>query len=99
MLRPGGEGKRRLPEIPGLVPSLDSQPDACTFAPRCSRADTTCTEGRPGFRAVDPEAGADASHRAACWHPYERTVPETGTEPVGPLPADLEARPDQEAGK
>ncbi|MEE1794439.1 ABC transporter ATP-binding protein [Streptomyces sp. BE308] len=70
VLRPGGEGKRRLPEIPGLVPSLDSQPDACTFAPRCARADATCTGGRPGFRAVDPRAGRDAAHRTACWHPY-----------------------------
>ncbi|MFF1832844.1 ABC transporter ATP-binding protein [Streptomyces sp. NPDC058231] len=70
VLRPGGEGKRRLPEIPGLVPSLDSQPDACTFAPRCARADDTCTAGRPGFKAIDTKAGTDALHRAACWHPF-----------------------------
>ncbi|MER5441683.1 ABC transporter ATP-binding protein [Streptomyces sp. NPDC002790] len=77
VLRPGGEGKRRLPEIPGLVPSLDSQPDACTFAPRCARADDTCTSSRPGLKAVAADAGADAPHRAACWHPH--TLQETAS--------------------
>ncbi|MGW1023754.1 ABC transporter ATP-binding protein [Streptomyces sp. NPDC002577] len=67
----GGGGKRRLPEIPGLVPSLDEQPDACTFAPRCARADDQCTSSRPGFKAVTADAGADAGHRAACWHPHD----------------------------
>ncbi|WP_328535884.1 ABC transporter ATP-binding protein [Streptomyces sp. NBC_00344] len=68
VLTPGGEGKRRLPEIPGLVPSLDVQPDACTFAPRCALADEQCVTERPGIRAVDLDSGADARHRAACWH-------------------------------
>ncbi|MFI6876585.1 ABC transporter ATP-binding protein [Streptomyces sp. NPDC050400] len=79
VLRPGTP-KDRLPEIPGLVPSLDTQPDACTFAPRCARADDTCTASRPGFRAVPDEngaAGADATHRAACWHPH--TLQETAS--------------------
>ncbi|MEU6674870.1 ABC transporter ATP-binding protein [Streptomyces sp. NPDC046925] len=71
---PGGQGKRRLPEIPGLVPSLDAQPDACTFAPRCAHADDRCTTRRPGFKAVSPKAGADAAHRAACWHPQDAPV-------------------------
>ncbi|WP_329056862.1 ABC transporter ATP-binding protein [Streptomyces sp. NBC_00117] len=75
VLRPGasaasdGGGKRRLPEIPGLVPSLDSQPDACTFAPRCDRADERCTMARPGFKSVTDDASAGAPHLAACWHP------------------------------
>ncbi|WP_329419280.1 ABC transporter ATP-binding protein [Streptomyces sp. NBC_01693] len=100
VLRPGGEGKRRLPEIPGLVPSLDSQPDACTFAPRCSRADDTCTGSRPGLRAVEREAGADASHRAACWHPYAETQADadSGTDTdTGTGPGTSAAA--QEAGK
>ncbi|MER5179306.1 ABC transporter ATP-binding protein [Streptomyces sp. NPDC002896] len=67
----GGGGKRRLPEIPGLVPSLDEQPDACTFAPRCARADEQCRSSRPGLKAVTADAGADAKHRAACWHPHD----------------------------
>jgi peptide/nickel transport system ATP-binding protein len=76
VLRPGasaaadGGGKRRLPEIPGLVPSLGSQPDACTFAPRCARADERCTTARPGFEAVTPDTAADAPHLTACWHPH-----------------------------
>ncbi|WP_329125211.1 ABC transporter ATP-binding protein [Streptomyces sp. NBC_01465] len=72
VLKPGahhGEaGKRRLPEIPGLVPSLTEQPDACTFAPRCTLADEQCTTRRPGLKAVELTAGADARHKAACWH-------------------------------
>ncbi|MFE9251615.1 ABC transporter ATP-binding protein [Streptomyces sp. NPDC007088] len=67
VLRPGGEGKRRLPEIPGLVPSLESQPDACTFAPRCARATDTCASGRPRFEQLRT---AGAGHLAACWHPH-----------------------------
>ncbi|MDI3405600.1 ABC transporter ATP-binding protein [Streptomyces cavernicola] len=59
VLKPGAEGKRRLPEIPGLVPSLEAQPDACTFAPRCPRATERCTAERPQL------------DRAACWHPHE----------------------------
>ncbi|OON81932.1 ATP-binding cassette domain-containing protein [Streptomyces tsukubensis] len=70
VLRPGGEGKRRLPEIPGLVPGLDVQPDACTFAPRCPRADDTCTAARPGFTPAGPDTGTGPVHRAACWHPH-----------------------------
>lgn len=75
VLQPGasaaadGGGKRRLPEIPGLVPSLDSQPDACTFAPRCARADERCTTARPGFESVTEDAGDGAPHLTACWHP------------------------------
>ncbi|WP_328722884.1 ABC transporter ATP-binding protein [Streptomyces sp. NBC_00247] len=92
VLRPGGEGKRRLPEIPGLVPNLDTRPDACAFAPRCARADDTCTGKRPGFASVDLSAGADALHRAACWHPF--AADETST----PVPAGA-ARPDQETGQ
>ncbi|MDI3421638.1 ABC transporter ATP-binding protein [Streptomyces luteolus] len=59
VLKPGAEGKRRLPEIPGLVPSLEAQPDACTFAPRCPRATEKCGTARPRL------------DRAACWHPHE----------------------------
>ncbi|MFJ7995740.1 ABC transporter ATP-binding protein [Streptomyces sp. NPDC096310] len=72
VLRPGegggvgaGSAKRRLTEIPGLVPSLDEQPDACTFAPRCTRADAGCTEARP----VLAPAGEAARHLVACLHP------------------------------
>ncbi|GAA0478270.1 ABC transporter ATP-binding protein [Streptomyces olivaceiscleroticus] len=68
VLRPGQEGKRRLPEIPGLVPSLTAQPDACTFAARCTHADERCGTARP---ALTPDTG----HRVACWHPVAATAP------------------------
>jgi peptide/nickel transport system ATP-binding protein len=63
VLRPGGRrpdgAKRRLPEIPGMVPSLESRPDACTFAPRCAHADDECRARRPALEDVDAEPGAD----------------------------------------
>ncbi|MFC9424358.1 ABC transporter ATP-binding protein [Streptomyces sp. NPDC056987] len=70
--------KRRLTEIPGLVPSLDEQPDACTFAPRCARADDRCTEARPAFR---PEPDAP-HHLVACRHPA-RAAAGTDDPPAG----------------
>ncbi|MEU3183532.1 ABC transporter ATP-binding protein [Streptomyces sp. NPDC006923] len=69
VLRPGAEGKRRLPEIPGLVPSLDEQPDACTFAPRCANADERCLAAGPPLEAPTGTPDGDTAHLAACWHP------------------------------
>lgn len=66
VLRPGSrtaEGRARLNEIPGLVPDLREQPDACGFAPRCAFAEDDCRTGRPALRTV---AG---THRIACHHP------------------------------
>jgi peptide/nickel transport system ATP-binding protein len=57
-------GRGRLQDIPGVVPSLAEQPDACAFAPRCPRADEACMSVPP-FDPVGPE------HRAACVHPGE----------------------------
>ncbi|MFI6781616.1 ABC transporter ATP-binding protein [Micromonospora sp. NPDC050276] len=57
-------GTDRLTEIPGLVPVLATQPDACTFADRCPAADQQCRSVAP------PLAGfGGADHVAACWHP------------------------------
>jgi peptide/nickel transport system ATP-binding protein len=53
----------RLNEIPGLVPSLATQPDACTFADRCPQALDTCTTTQPRLTA--------GAHRVACWNPVE----------------------------
>ncbi|MDQ6715262.1 MAG: ABC transporter ATP-binding protein [Actinomycetota bacterium] len=65
----------RLQEIPGLVPVLSAQPDACTFQERCPAADDTCISSRPPLASV----GADpADHQVACWHPH-RTGAETTT--------------------
>ncbi|MET7283992.1 ABC transporter ATP-binding protein [Kribbella sp. NPDC005582] len=51
----------RLDEIPGLVPVLSEQPDACTFADRCSRALATCTTSQPQLTSSE--------HGLACWNP------------------------------
>ncbi|MEV6847129.1 ABC transporter ATP-binding protein [Actinoplanes sp. NPDC051411] len=56
-------GSQRLQEIPGLVPVLTTQPDACTFADRCPAADDKCRGSAPPLEPVR------ANHLAACWHP------------------------------
>jgi oligopeptide/dipeptide ABC transporter ATP-binding protein len=65
-------GTDRLEEIPGLVPVLSTQPDACTFADRCPAADETCRKAAPPLDTVVTSIGVDTSdHVAACWHPVE----------------------------
>jgi peptide/nickel transport system ATP-binding protein len=56
-------GDHRLREIPGLVPVLADQPDACTFADRCLAAGDRCRDAAPPL-ARAPES----THDAACWH-------------------------------
>jgi peptide/nickel transport system ATP-binding protein len=57
-----GETKRRLQEIPGIVPSLTNLPSGCTFAPRCPFADDRCRREAPAYEEKRP------AHWAACWH-------------------------------
>jgi peptide/nickel transport system ATP-binding protein len=57
-----GETKRRLQEIPGIVPSLTNLPSGCTFAPRCPFADDRCRREAPPYEEKRP------AHCAACWH-------------------------------
>jgi oligopeptide/dipeptide ABC transporter ATP-binding protein len=59
-----GGMRERLREIPGLVPVLAEQPDACTFADRCPAADDLCRTSRPPL-----ERAPYSAHEAACWHP------------------------------
>ncbi|KAK1184803.1 ABC transporter ATP-binding protein [Streptomyces sp. NBS 14/10] len=63
------EGRPRLQEIPGLVPSLAEQPDRCTFQPRCAAADQQCATARPALRPLRD------GHDAACWHPVQALTP------------------------
>ncbi len=68
-------GTHRLQEIPGLVPVLSSQPNACTFHDRCPAADELCVGRRPPLAVSDDGAvaddGADTDdHLVACWHPH-----------------------------
>ena len=40
-----GEGRRRLEEIPGNVPSMNSLPPGCPFHPRCPSVMDRCRAG------------------------------------------------------
>ncbi|WP_284283990.1 ABC transporter ATP-binding protein [Mesorhizobium amorphae] len=57
--------QRRLPEIPGIVPSLREPIVGCSFAPRCPFAIDICREKTPALRDVG------LSHSAACWRAEE----------------------------
>jgi peptide/nickel transport system ATP-binding protein len=63
-------GRRRLQEIPGIVPSLPEPAPHCTFAPRCPRADERSRSEEPPLAAVRPD------HLVACFHPGEEPWPE-----------------------
>jgi len=56
-----GQSRRRLDEIPGVVPHLNRIPAGCVFAPRCNHAVPRCREQAP------PLARVGKGHRAACW--------------------------------
>jgi peptide/nickel transport system ATP-binding protein len=51
----------RLPEIPGIVPSLREEIAGCAFAARCSFALERCRLERPELEPHGPQ------HLAACW--------------------------------
>jgi peptide/nickel transport system ATP-binding protein len=59
----GGNGRVRLQEIPGRVPSLSEPLDHCAFADRCPRADDLTRAHVPELERVGPE------HLVACFHP------------------------------
>ena len=55
------EGKRRLNEIPGIVPVLTEIIAGCKFADRCPHAFDVCRQAQPQLLGI----GED--HRARCW--------------------------------
>ncbi|MBY3490108.1 ABC transporter ATP-binding protein [Rhizobium laguerreae] len=57
--------QRRLPEIPGIVPSLREPIVGCSFAPRCAFAVDICREKMPVL------ADVGSGHAAACWRSKE----------------------------
>lgn len=57
--------RRRLPEIPGIVPSLREPMTGCSFAPRCPFATGICREKSPTPREIGP------GHATSCWHSEE----------------------------
>ncbi|SEC43628.1 peptide/nickel transport system ATP-binding protein [Rhizobiales bacterium GAS191] len=68
--RPGlGGDRRRLAEIPGLVPSLREPIAGCAFAPRCPLADDRCRRESPAFGEIAP------GHGVACFAAAAATVP------------------------
>ena len=56
----------RLPQIPGMVPSLLGLPKGCAFAPRCPKVLPLCTENTPCVRT------AEGGRKVAC-HLYAET--------------------------
>lgn len=64
-----GDGRGRLREIPGFVPTLREPPEACVFAPRCPRADADCRRAMPALRGQAP------GQHAACVHPGPAATP------------------------
>ena len=65
-----GTGKRRLSEIPGIVPVLTEVIEGCKFADRCPHAFDVCRQSRPQLVPVGD------GHRARCWlkeYPERRT--------------------------
>lgn len=53
-------GRKRLQEIPGIVPSLLEMPDGCRFHPRCPRVMNRCTKEEPPMIQKD-------GRRVLCW--------------------------------
>ncbi|MDX2103598.1 MAG: ABC transporter ATP-binding protein [Alphaproteobacteria bacterium] len=53
--------RRRLAEIPGLVPRLTHSINGCAFAPRCAFATDRCRTETP------PLMAAEDGHAVACW--------------------------------
>jgi oligopeptide/dipeptide ABC transporter ATP-binding protein len=54
-------GRRRLVEIPGMVPSLREAMPGCSFAPRCPLAQARCRAEYPPLEEKGP------AHFVACW--------------------------------
>ena len=55
------QGKSRLREIPGIVPSMYELPNGCLFAPRCKWSMDICNHERPKLRTLEP------GHQVRCW--------------------------------
>ena len=58
--------RKRLAEIPGMVPSLARLPPGCAFAPRCALADERCRREAPPYEEITP------GHWAGCWQAAKR---------------------------
>ena len=57
-----GQSKKRLPTIPGMVPSPSQRGTGCYFTDRCSKASEYCRHNTPTLEAVGDK------HQVACWN-------------------------------
>lgn len=57
--------ERRLRTIPGSLPSIESPPPGCRFAPRCQLATSDCERGQPAAEQVS------TAHWAACLRAHD----------------------------
>jgi peptide/nickel transport system ATP-binding protein/oligopeptide transport system ATP-binding protein len=55
------QGKNRLNEIPGIVPSMFDLPEGCLFAPRCRWSQEICLKEDPKLKTLKP------GHQVRCW--------------------------------
>ncbi|KIX14283.1 ABC transporter ATP-binding protein [Dethiosulfatarculus sandiegensis] len=55
------QGRRRLTEIKGMVPSLYELPQGCSFYPRCPKRMDICKEKMPELTSLSPK------HLVRCW--------------------------------
>ncbi len=55
------QGRQRLQEISGIVPSLYELPAGCSFYPRCPDAMAVCQEQAPELTDLGD------GHRVRCW--------------------------------
>jgi oligopeptide/dipeptide ABC transporter ATP-binding protein len=60
----GGDKKKRLDAIPGVVPSPLNLPSGCRFRDRCPKAADACAQSEPQLVAIEP------GHTAACHFPH-----------------------------
>ena len=58
--------RKRLLQIPGMVPNIIELPPGCAFAPRCSQAGEQCRRKSPDLREISP------GHEIACHFPMEK---------------------------
>ncbi|MFC6718130.1 ABC transporter ATP-binding protein [Natrialbaceae archaeon GCM10025810] len=61
-----GDGRRRLPTIPGRAPDPIDPPTGCRFHPRCPYAEPICARRDPEL--VDVDVGSDATNRSSLEH-------------------------------
>ena len=60
-----GQGKARLPTIPGVVPGAHDRPASCVFNPRCRHVRDRCRSERPPFAPLH----GNADLKARCFFP------------------------------